>query len=132
MVLLLRAVLLLGGLVFIIMGGSFLIDPMGQGGSFGLEPRGNQGLSTIRADFPAFFVVSGGALIIGAWRQRGELLLITAVLMGIALTGRAISLVLDGTYDGWPIPMAVETLTVVLALIGTRILPRPTTSVPPL
>lgn len=127
MVLILRAVLLLGGLVFVLIGGSFLFDPLGQGGDFGLEPRGNQGLSTIRADFAAFFGVSGGALIFGAWKQRGDMLLVAAALMGITLAGRAVSLALDGTYEGWQMPMAIEALTVVLALFGARVLPRPTT-----
>lgn len=131
MVLLLRALLFLGGLTFVLIGGSFLIDPVGQGGDFGLEPRGNQGLSTIRADFAAFFGVSGGALILSAWKQRGDMLLVAAALMGIALTGRAVSLALDGTYEGWQMPMAVEALTVVLGIVGARVLPRPTTSVPP-
>jgi hypothetical protein len=125
MVLLLRAALVLGGLVFILIGGSFLFDPVGQGGDFGLEPDGNQGLSTIRADFAAFFGVSGGALILGAWKQRGDMLLVAAALMGITLAGRAVSLALDGTYEGWQMPMAIEALTVVLALFGARVLPRP-------
>ena len=128
MVLLLRGVLALGGVAFVLIGASFLFDPLGQGGDFGLEPIGNQGLSTIRADFAAFFGVSGGALILGAWKQRGDMLLVAAALMGITLAGRAVSLALDGTYEGWQMPMAIEALTVVLALFGARVLPRPTTA----
>ena len=70
-----------GGLLFLLIGGTFLLDPLGQGGDFGLEPDGNQGLSTIRGDMTAIFWVSGGGLIIGAWKQRGDLLLVAAAII---------------------------------------------------
>lgn len=125
MVVLVRGVLVLLGALFVFLGGTFLLDPVGQGGDFGLTAKGNQGLSTIRADMTAFFWVSGGAFLIGAWKQRGDVLLVTAALMGITLAGRAVSIALDGPYEGWQMPMAVEALTVVVALFGARILPRP-------
>ena len=120
MAMVLRGALVALGLLFVGIGGTFLFDPVGQGGDFGLTPNGNQGLSTIRADFTAFFWVSGGALILGAWKQRGDWLLVAAALMGITLAGRAVSLAMDGTYEGWPLPMAVEALTVMLAVAGNR------------
>lgn len=120
----LRAALLLLGLLFVAVGGLFLIDPVGQSVDFGLVPQGNQGLSTIRADFPAFFWVAGGALVIGVWKQRGDTLLVTAALMGIALAGRGLSLAIDGTYPGWPMFMVIEAFTLALALMGHRVLGR--------
>jgi hypothetical protein len=122
MIVMLRALLLLGGLGLVLVGGGFLIDPAGRIGEFGLLAESNKGLSTIRADFTAFFWVAGGAMIIGAWKQRGDALLVTAALMGIALTGRAVSLALDGSYEGWPNFMVVEALTVILALTARRAL----------
>lgn len=123
MITVLRALLLLLGLLFVWMGFGFLISPEISGSDFGLVANGNRGFSTIRADFPAFFWVSGGALIIGAWKRNGDMLLVTAALMGITMAGRTLSLVLDGTYDGWFAPMTVEAITVILALIGSRVLP---------
>lgn len=120
MIVILRALLLLGGLGLVLVGGGFLIDPTGRIGEFGLLAENNKGLSTIRADFTAFFWVAGGAMIIGGWKQRGDALLVTAALMGIALTGRAVSLALDGSYEGWPNFMVVEALTVILALTASR------------
>lgn len=123
MITLLRAILLLGGILYVMLGTGFLVDPGGNGPDFGVLPDGVRGLSTIRADFTAFFWVSGGCLIIGAWRRNGDMLLVTAALMGTALLGRAISLGLDGAYPEWWMPMVAEAVTVILALIGSRVLP---------
>ena len=99
--LILTAILLLGGIAFVLIGCGFLIQPESSAGGFGLAARGAQGLSTLRADMTAFFVVGGGAMIWGAWQRNGELLLVPAALFGIAFTGRAVSLFADGFYDGW-------------------------------
>lgn len=118
-----RAILLLGGGLFLLVGATFLLDPVTQGGDFGLMAKGARGLSTIRADFTAYFWVAGGTMIIGAWKRNGDFLLIAAVLMGITLVVRGLSLALDGFYPGWAMPMAVEAITVVVALYGSRVLP---------
>lgn len=125
MVIALRIVLSLLGLLFVFMGTGFLIDPVGSGGDFGLEAPGPQGLASIRGDMTAFFWVSGASLIIGAWRGNRSLLYVGAALMGIVFMGRALGVTLDGTYDGWYPPMAVEGLTVVLALVATRVVVKP-------
>ncbi|MEL6877200.1 MAG: DUF4345 family protein [Pseudomonadota bacterium] len=123
MVLVLRAILLLGGLFFVLLGASFMLDPVVAGGDFGLQARNVQGLSTIRADFTAYFLVAGGCMIWGAWARNGDPLLVAAALMGVTFCGRAISVYVDGVYDGFALPMIVEAVTTVLALIGSRLLP---------
>lgn len=123
MIIALRIALALLGVLFVSMGFGFLTDPVAAGGDFGLVADGAQGLSSIRADFTAFFWVSGGAFLLGAWKRNGDMLLVTAALMGITLAGRGVSLALDGTYDAWFLPMTVEALAVILALIGSRVLP---------
>ena len=124
MVLIVRAALMLAGLLFVVLGGTFLLDPIGQGGDFGVSPNGNRGLSTIRADFTAYFWIAGGSLIIGAWRRDRTLLLVAAAIMAITCIVRGVSLVLDGPYDGWSMPMAVEAFVVIIALFGSRALPQ--------
>ncbi len=120
---LLRALLVLIGVFFVGLAGTFLFDPVGQGGDFGLAAQGAQGLSTIRADFSAYFGVAGLALVIGGWAKKGDVLLVPAALLGITFTVRAVSLALDGTYEGWMAPMAVEAVVVIIALIGSRVFP---------
>ena len=105
------------GLLYGFMGLEFLTDPVGAGGDFGLTATGPQGLATIRGDLTAFFWVLGGSLTIGAWRSNASLLYVGAALAGIVLAARGISSGIDGTYDQWFVPMVVEAVTVVLAVV---------------
>ena len=123
MVLVLRALLFVGGMFFVGMGIGFLLNPVSSGADFGMMPDGTLGLASMRADMTAFFVVAGGCLIWGGWARKGDPLLVTAALMGIAIIGRLLTLVLNGPHDGWWMPIVVESITVVLALVGSRVLP---------
>lgn len=118
----LRVLLLVGGGFFILMGIGFLLNPVSSGADFGLAPQGTLGLASIRADMTAFFVISGTCLAWGTWSQKGDLLLAAAGLMGIAIVGRMVTLVVNGPHEGWYIPVIVEAVTVALALIGRRTL----------
>lgn len=120
---LLRSLLLLGGIFYTLMGIGFLINPVSSGADFGIAPQGIMGLASIRADMTAFFMVAGGCLIWGAWARKGDPFLVTAALMAIALVGRTVTLIVDGPHDGWWTPMVVEAITVILALVGSRVLP---------
>ena len=121
-----RAILGLLGLLYLFVGSQFLLSPVEMGGDFGLSPKGIGGLSTIRADMTAFFWVSGGALLLAVWKQRGNILYVTAALMGIVFCARCLSLALDGTYEGFVQPMAFEAVTVALCFIGARLMREPT------
>lgn len=116
----LRALLLLGGVFFILMGLGFLLNPVGAGADFGLTAQGTMGLASIRADMTAFFVISGVCLAWGTWAQKGDLLLVAAGLMGIAIVGRLVTLAVDGPHQGWYVPIMVEVVTLALALWGRR------------
>ena len=74
--LILTALIFAQGLLFLVLGLQFLVMPLGAAPGFGLAPDGEQGLAVLRADFPAFFFVGGGAMIWGAWKRNGDLLLI--------------------------------------------------------
>lgn len=118
----LRALLLLSGGFFILYGIGFLLNPVSSGADFGLAPQGTLGLATIRADMTAFFVISGVCLAWGTWSQKSDLLLAAAGLMGIAIIGRVVTLAVNGTHEGWFIPIIVEAVAVTLALVGRRTL----------
>ena len=62
-------------------------------------------------------------MMIGAWRRNADLLLVPVAVMGVAVLVRGVSLVLDGTYPGWQVPMTVEALHVVLLVAAWRVLP---------
>ena len=50
-------------------------------------------------------------------------MLIPALLFGIALLGRCVSAIADGTVEGFWLPMLIEGATVVLCLVASRVLP---------
>lgn len=119
----LTALVFMLGLFDLFMGLNFLLNPVETALGFGLSATGTGGLSTLRTDFTTFFGVVAACMMIGAWRRNADLLLVPAALMASAVTLRAISLAIDGTYPGWPMPMVVEGLHVVLLFAAWRILP---------
>lgn len=121
--LILRLALIVGGMVFTGVGVGFLLDPANSAVGFGLEAIDPSGLAALRADFTAFFVLSGLCMIWGGWRRNGDVLLVPAALYAIALFGRIVSVAGDGTVEGFWMPMLIEAVTVVLCLIGSRVLP---------
>ncbi len=119
----LTAVIFLLGLFDLFMGLNFLFNPDATAAGLGLAGLGNQGTSTLRADFTAFFGVIAVCMMLGAWRRNGDLLLVPAALMGTAVVVRGISVMLDGPYPGWPLPMVVEAVHVIVLIAAWRVLP---------
>ncbi len=122
--LILTALIFLFGLFDLFMGLSFLTNPTESATKiFAIQPTSLQGVSTLRADFTAFFGVVAICMMVGAWRRNADLLLVPAALMGTAVSARAISLFADGFYPGWQQPMLVEILHVALLVTAWRVLP---------
>ncbi len=104
----------------ILIGLGFLIDPAGSALRFFLAPLGTQGMASLRADFTAFFIVGGGFTLYAAWRGIAAPLLVPLALLGIALFGRVVSLIADGTAPTAYPPMVVEAVMIVLLLLARR------------
>ena len=121
--LILTALIFLAGLLDLFLAIGFLTDPATNGASRGVLPEGVAGLSTMRADFTAFFLVAAGCMMWGAWRRNGDLLLPPAALFGVALIGRTINLAIHGPYPGFAVPMGVEAFHTVLLVVAWRYLP---------
>ena len=115
-----RAVVTLVGLFNLALGLSFLFDPAQAGLRFFLTSLGTQGMATMRADFTAFFVTGAIFALIGAWRAWRTPLLVPLLLLSIAISGRAVSLVVDGApHQAFP-PMIVEAVMILLLALGWR------------
>lgn len=115
-----RGVIGLIGLFNIVIGLGFLLDPGKLAGQFFLSPMGQQGMATLRADFPGFFITGGVFALIGAVKKDGDALLVPLLLLTIAIIGRAVSLVLDGTAPtAWP-PMIAEAVMIAALLLARR------------
>lgn len=63
--------------------------------------------------------------LMGAVRDRGDLLLAPLILLGLALAGRTISLLMTGLSPDLIRPMAVEVVLVAILALGHRVLARP-------
>ena len=81
------------------------------------------GWASMRADMTAFFLVSGGCMMLGAWKRSGDVLLVPVALCTIAFFGRLVSVFFDGAYDGFWLTMLGEALTVAISLAGHQLLP---------
>lgn len=120
MTILVRILVLLLGLFNLFLGLSFLFNPVEMAADFSIEPLGSQGLATIRADLPAFFLTAAGFSLYSAWKQSAAPLLVPMTLMSIALVGRFVSLALDGQGPMAFQPMVAEAIMIAIAFIGYR------------
>ena len=122
---LLVALIFLLGLFDLLVGLSFLVDPVATAAStgFSIKPTSITGIATIRADMTAFFCVSAVCMMVGAWRGNADLLLVPAALFGTAMVVRILSVLIDGPGPGYLMPIIVEALHFVLLMIAWRKLP---------
>ena len=121
--LVLTSLVYLSGLFCLFLAVGFLTDPATSAVGLGIKADSAAALSTVRADFTAFFGVTGALMLWGAWRRNGDLLLVPALIYGTAFTCRAINLAVHGPYPLFFQPMAVEAFWTVLLFTAWRILP---------
>jgi hypothetical protein len=96
------------------------VRPEWMAAQFYLTPVGSQGLATIRADFPGFFLTGGGFALWGAWMRYAEELRVPIVLLSIALFGRFVSLIFDGIGPAALPPMILEAIMIGILVAGMR------------
>jgi hypothetical protein len=113
------------GLFNIFMGFSFLFNATKMAGNFALSPIGTQGLATVRADLPGFFLTAGAFAIFGAWQKSRQALLVPIMLLGIALFGRFLSIILDGIAATTFPPMIAEAIMIAMLYAGYRAFKKP-------
>lgn len=109
-------------LVNIAIGLLFLFNPAGAAANFFLIPDGSQGMATLRADFPGFFITGGTFAMIGAVQRDARALLVPMLLLAIAITGRTVSLVADGVGPEALPPMAAEAVMIAVLALARRVM----------
>jgi hypothetical protein len=92
--------------------------------AFFVEPLGAAGLATLRADMSSFFLVGAGFALHAAVTGRGAGLVVPGALYAVAISGRAVNLVVAESYDGAAVPMMVEAALIGLCWFGWRVLKR--------
>ena len=117
---LLRVLVGVIGVFNIVIGLGFLLNPAGAAAGFFLTPEGSQGLATLRADFPGFFITGGVCALIGAVQRDARALLVPMLLLAVALVGRCVSLALDGTPSTAFPPMLVEAVMISVLALARR------------
>lgn len=100
----------------------FLFNPAGAAANFFLIPDGGQGMATLRADFPGFFITGGTFAMIGAVQRDARALLVPMLLLAIAITGRTVSLVADGIGPEAIPPMVAEAVMIAVLALTRRAL----------
>lgn len=104
----------------IAIGLGFLFNPAGLAAQFFLIPDGGQGMATLRADFPGFFITGGTFALIGAVQKDGRALLVPMLLLLVAITGRCVSLLADGAPPTAFPPMVAEAVMISVLALARR------------
>lgn len=121
----LRVIIGLIGLFNITIGLGFLLAPEKLAAAFFLEPLGTQGMATLRADFPGFFIGASVFALLGAWSGQARPLLVPILMLSLALFGRFVSLALDGMAPTALQPMIAEAVMITLLVLGWRNFDKP-------
>ena len=101
----------------------FLLAPARIALRLGLEPTGPVGLSTLRGDFFALFLLFGLSAIYAAVRNRSDVLLIPMLMIAVIILGRLFSAIVDGSgREALPL-IAVEVVMLGIVFLGYRTLP---------
>jgi hypothetical protein len=108
------------GLFNFAIGLAFLLAPAEPAAAFFLQPLGTQGMATLRADFPGFFIGAATFALIGAWRAEGAPLNVPLLMLAIALFGRCVSLMMDGMAPTAVQPMVAEAVMIGILLLAKR------------
>ena len=116
------ALLGLGALTLPLAAG-FLLTPARVALRLGLEPTGPVGLSTLRGDFFALFLMFGLSAIYASVRNRSDVLIIPMIMIAVIILGRLFSAVVDGSGpEALPL-IAVEVVMLAIVFVGYRTLP---------
>lgn len=110
------------GSLNLLLGLAFLFSPVEMAARFAVSPIGTQGLATIRADFPAFFLTGAIFAMVSAWRADPRPLLVPLVLLCAALFGRFVSIGIDGMVSTTLPPMIAEALMIGIILLARKAL----------
>ena len=115
-------IVMVPGLLFVIMGLRWLVDPAGIAPSLGLTLETGFGLSSQVGDLSAFFLVAGLSILIALITRTRSWYYPPVMLLLIAATGRLIAWLVHGAAFV-PETIVFEVVVASLLLIASRYLP---------
>ena len=111
------------GVLTLPLAAGFLLAPARVALRLGLEPTGPVGLSTLRGDFFALFLMFGLSAIYASVRNRSDVLIIPMIMIAVIILGRLFSAIVDGSGpEALPL-IAVEVVMLAIVFLGYRTLP---------
>ena len=111
------------GVLTLPLAAGFLLTPARVALRLGLEATGPVGLSTLRGDFFALFLMFGLSAIYASVRNRSDVLIIPMIMIAVIILGRLFSAVVDGSGpEALPL-IAVEVVMLAIVFLGYRTLP---------
>lgn len=113
-----RVVVAIGGAFLLFLAGQLWLDPTGPAEGLGVAALNGLGTATLRADLGAFFATTGIFCLAAAVLNKGRLMTAPLLLFGLALSGRLLTVLLDGRADGALFPMVVEISFLAIFLAG--------------
>lgn len=116
---LLNALLWVLGLLFVILGLRWLIDPQAAAATLGMALSDGVGRSSQIGDFGAFFFTGGLWVLLGVWRKAPIFLYVSATTLGVAALFRLLAWAVQGaalTVD----MIAVEVVIAVILLVAAK------------
>jgi hypothetical protein len=117
-----RLVIGVVGALAVIVGLRIWMAPAIAAANLGLAPVGALGVASLRADVAGFFAAAGILSLAGAIRNDRRLLTAPVLLIGLALTGRLVSLILGRPTPPQIPPMAIEAVLLVVLASGRQFL----------
>lgn len=108
------------GVLALLVAARLWVGPEAPAAAMGLKADGLLGLATLRADVGGFFAAGGLFALAGAIRGEGRLLTPPALLLGLALAGRLVTVAMDGYAPAMLPPMIVEAVLVAILLLARR------------
>jgi len=112
------------GLLGVLVALRLWMAPEDVAAQLGIQAAGPLGVASIRADIAGFFAAGGAFSVLAAIRNRAVLLTAPMVLIGLALTGRLITLALNGVSNDMIPPLAVEAVMLAILAFGRMRLAR--------
>lgn len=116
MIILSRVLVGLAGILFIGIGAGLWFNTADASNNLGLTELAAAGFGTVRADIGGFFIGGGLLQLLAATQKNRDLLWPVQLLLALAFTGRAVTLVMDGPIAAGLPSMAIE--LVLLALLA--------------
>ena len=117
-----RVLVGLSGALALLVAARIWQDPATPTAQLGIQALGALGTATLRADVGGFFGAAGLFALAAAFRNEARLALVPLVMIGLALSGRLLTLAMLGLSQDMIMPIAVEAALVALYAVGWRTL----------